>query len=618
MSKQSYSGPQATPDANASAAAAVGTSLGRYYLASQIASGGMATVFLATVKGPGGFEKVNALKRIHPHLAEESDFVDMFLDEARIASRINHANVCQVFDFGESDGTYFIAMEYLIGEPLSRAMKTIRRNFETLDSARLPVIACKIIADACEGLHAAHNLKGKDGNHLNVVHRDVSPQNLFVTYEGNVKVVDFGIASASDRVHHTSAGQVKGKFSYMAPEQSRGGKIDRRADVWALGVVLWEMLTLRRLFRRETTVETLTAMLNDPIPPPSTYRPGVPPRLDEIVLKALARSPDDRYATAREFGRDLARFAGATGEPADAAELAEWMDSIFPDGRQRKYDIMDAAQRGELDKTVVTHMEVSESEVQAVDPDRLPPPAENPEYPSQTPPPVDSPLNQAGVAAPAMGTPAQGTGPYAAQPGPYAAQTGPYPAQGGGRPMLYAALGALSVLILVGIAGVVGWAALTGDPPPPIAENPSTQQTPEDPIEPEVIPEPDTGVIPVQVDAGPAVVVPEVVVPREIRRGRMGRMRPVMMDPVAMMDPDPPAMMDPPEATSGLAFITTPGGWANVYNASGRHLGQTPLRLTLPVGTHQLRLRPFGQPPDRRIRVTVSGEGTARVVTRLD
>jgi serine/threonine-protein kinase len=625
MSKQSYSGNATPHDAKASAAAAVGTKLGRYYLASQIASGGMATVFLATVKGPGGFEKVNALKRIHPHLAEETDFVDMFLDEARIASRIHHANVCQVFDFGESEGTYFIAMEYLIGEPLSRAMKTIRKNFETLDSARLPVIACKIIADAAEGLHAAHDLKGRDGNLLNVVHRDVSPQNLFVTYDGNVKVVDFGIASASDRVHHTSAGQVKGKFSYMAPEQSRGGSIDRRADVWALGVVMWEMLTLRRLFRRETTVETLTAMLNDPIPPPSTYRPGVDPQLDQIVLKALARDPDNRYATARDFARDLTRYAGATGEPAHAAELADWMDAIFPDGRQQKYDIMDAAQRGELDATVVTHMEVSESEVQPVDPDRLPPPAADPHYPSETPAPMDA-------QSPTMpgGTPVVGPGgshyPQQQATGPYAAQTGPYPAQGG-RPMLYAALGALSVLILVGIAGAVAWAALTGDTPPPAVGTASAIE----PVQPQgdPIPEPPSmepqaeadaavgeGSDEEEADAGTEIATAPTMRPNMIRRGGRNMRR-----TGGRMDPDMEPDMEPAEqqSSTGEAVIMTPGGWANVYDAGGRHLGQTPLRVTLPVGTHQLRLRPFGQPPDQRIRVTITGDGNlARVVTRVE
>ncbi len=623
MSKQSYSGNATPHNAKAAAAAAVGTKLGRYYLASQIASGGMATVFLATVKGPGGFEKVNALKRIHPHLAEETDFVDMFLDEARIASRIHHANVCQVFDFGESDGTYFIAMEYLIGEPLSRAMKTVRKNFETLDSPRLPILACKIIADAAEGLHAAHELRGRDGNQLNVVHRDVSPQNLFVTYDGNVKVVDFGIASASDRVHHTSAGQVKGKFSYMAPEQSRGGNIDRRADVWALGVVMWEMLTLRRLFRRETTVETLTAMLNDPIPPPSTYRPGIHPDLDNIVLKALARDPDQRYSTARELARDLARFSGSTGHPADAAELADWMDAIFPDGRQRKYDIMDAAQRGELDATVVTHMEVSESEVQPVDPDRLPPPATDPVYPSETPMPYGA---QPGVAP--GGTPIVGAGgvPTYAPPhmtGPHAAQTGPYQAQGGGRPMLYAALGALSVLILVGIAGTVAWAALTDQPVPTTASNtPPETATVEDPtpVSPTMLDNdptaPDAGEEGDEEEVDAGAETPTVDMRRPATGGR-GMRRP-RMDPVQTMEP---ATMEAAaqESSTGVAFISTPGGWANVYDSNGRPLGQTPLRVTLPVGTHTLRLRPFGQPPDQRIRVNITGDGNlARVVTRVE
>ena len=202
--------------------------IGRYELCFELASGGMASVHLARVEGNPGFEKLVALKRIHPHLACEPEYIEMFLDEARIASRITHSNVCSVFDFGEADGEYFIAMEYLVGEPLSRVHRRVLADLDQRSSPLLPMRMARIIAQACEGLHAAHELADGDGESLHVVHRDVSAENLFVTYDGATQVVDFGIAHARQRVHHTEAGQVKGTFPYMAPEQ-----IPRRSSTGA-------------------------------------------------------------------------------------------------------------------------------------------------------------------------------------------------------------------------------------------------------------------------------------------------------------------------------------------------------------------------------------------------
>ncbi|HEY8432973.1 MAG TPA: serine/threonine-protein kinase, partial [Sandaracinaceae bacterium] len=322
------------------------THLGRYEMGAEIASGGMATVYLARMSGAAGFEKLVALKRVHPHLAKEPAFVDMFLDEARIASRIQHPNVCQVFDFGEADGEYFIAMEFLVGETLAKVQRAIASS-PLLHDPRRPFIAVRLIADACEGLHAAHELRGRDGELINVVHRDVSPQNLFVGYDGHVKVVDFGIASASDRLHQTSSGTVKGKFAYMAPEQARGKRVDRRADVFALGVVLWELLAFQRLFRRDTPAETLVALMSETIVPPSKISPLAPPELDPIVLRALERDPDQRYPTARELGRDLVRAAGRIGDAVDRAEVCEWMEKLFPDGKRRHAILLESARWGE-------------------------------------------------------------------------------------------------------------------------------------------------------------------------------------------------------------------------------------------------------------------------------
>ena len=321
--------------------------IGRYQLCFELASGGMASVYLARAGGSPGFEKLVALKRIHAHLASEQSYVEMFLDEARIASQITHPNVCSVFDFGEVDGEYFIAMEYLVGEPLSRVHRRVLANADERTSPLLPARMARIIAQACEGLHAAHELKGTDGESLHVVHRDVSAENLFVTYDGGAQVVDFGIAHARQRMHHTDAGQVKGTFPYMAPEQMTAAPVDRRVDVWALGAVLWELLTLRRLFLRDNDVNTMYAVLSSEIKPPSEYRSDVSPELDEVVLKALKRNPDERWQTAREMGKAIRRVLAQEEQLVGPAELADWMAELFPEGEARKRRLMDIARTGE-------------------------------------------------------------------------------------------------------------------------------------------------------------------------------------------------------------------------------------------------------------------------------
>jgi serine/threonine-protein kinase len=317
--------------------------IGRYELCFELASGGMASVYLARIDGVSGFEKLVALKRIHRHLAKDKGYVDMFLDEARIASRITHPNVCSVFDFGEADGDHYIAMEYLVGEPLSRLMSRSARDPKQRKSPLLPLRMARVIAEACEGLHAAHELKDANGDLLQVVHRDVSPRNLFVTYDGAVQVVDFGIASARQRIHHTATGKVKGTFAYMAPEQLAADSIDRRVDIWALGVALWEMLAVKRLFKRDTTANTIHAVLYEEILPPSSHRRQVPEELDRIVMKALQRDPKDRWPTAREMGRALRKFLGGQNEIMGPVELSEWMGEVFPQGEARKSQLMEIA-----------------------------------------------------------------------------------------------------------------------------------------------------------------------------------------------------------------------------------------------------------------------------------
>ena len=306
--------------------------LGRYRVVDEIGVGGMASVHLARMDGPGGFQKWVAIKRIHPHLVEDDQFVDMFLDEARIAAGINHANVAQVFDLGKDDNTYWIAMEYLHGEPLREVMRRAEERRMRIS----PELAARISSDAAEGLHAAHELRGKNGQLLGLVHRDVTPHNLFLTYDGYTKVVDFGIAKVADRLSSTRAGTLKGKLAYMSPEQVRGAEVDRTTDIFALGVVLWEITTNQRLFRMDTDLDTLEKVQACIVPPPSTIVPGYPMELEQVVMKALAKRKQDRFQTAREFSRALQSYLMRSGAFVGPEEVSSFVRNVFADRIQKR------------------------------------------------------------------------------------------------------------------------------------------------------------------------------------------------------------------------------------------------------------------------------------------
>ena len=295
----------------------------------------MGSVYLARAEGPGGLGRVVAVKCVAPELAGTSRLVDMFLDEARIASQIVHPNVSTAFDFGEAEGTYYLAMDYLIGEPVSRIAQAMgERGAAARRGGRWPSVVARIAADAAEGLHAAHELTDASGRPMEVVHRDVSPDNVFVTYDGGVRVLDFGIAAARDKLYVTSTGELKGTIGYMAPEQLEGGVVDRRTDVWALGVLGWELLTGSPLFARRSSGDTASAVANAPIVPPHELANDVPEPLSRIVVRALSRDPATRYATARDMGRALVAFLASS--PAGPADVAETMHTLFPNGRTER------------------------------------------------------------------------------------------------------------------------------------------------------------------------------------------------------------------------------------------------------------------------------------------
>jgi len=303
-----------TPASNAPRA------IGRYLLFDEIASGGMATVHLGRLLGPAGFSRTVAVKRLHPQYAKDPEFVAMFLDEARLAARIRHPNVVSTMDVVAEAGELFLVMEYVQGESLARLLRTASNRDERIP----PNVAVAIGSQTLLGLHAAHEAKNERGDPLGIVHRDVSPQNILVGVDGVAHVVDFGVAKAVARVHTTQDGALKGKIAYMAPEQLRQQPVDRRTDVFAASVVLWEVFANRRLFAAGDVAASVTKILSDEIPPPSRFSPDLPPALDAVVLKGLERNPDKRHASARDMARELS----AALPPAGTLEVGEWVESI--------------------------------------------------------------------------------------------------------------------------------------------------------------------------------------------------------------------------------------------------------------------------------------------------
>ncbi|MCX5741190.1 MAG: protein kinase [Proteobacteria bacterium] len=305
--------------------------LGRYELITRIGQGGMADVQLALQRGPAGFEKLVVVKLVHSRLATEKAFVDMLLDEARVAALLKHPNVVDIYDLGEVDGRYFIAMEYLEGEPLLAVLRAGR------DGERLDVSStARLIADTAEGLDAAHELRSMAGKPLELVHHDVSLGNIVVLYNGHVKLVDFGVAKATQSA--STRTKVQGKFSYMAPEKLKGAQGDRRSDIFSLGCVLWEALTLRRLFKGSTDDETMKQVLESHIPTPSVANGDVSPVWDPIVMRALERDENKRYASAKELAEDLEAVLLTEGYGRKNTVIASYMQRTFKehiDARQK-------------------------------------------------------------------------------------------------------------------------------------------------------------------------------------------------------------------------------------------------------------------------------------------
>jgi eukaryotic-like serine/threonine-protein kinase len=304
--------------------------LGRYRLIAEIGHGGMAEVYLALLEGDLGFNKLLVLKKIRPELAEDPEMMAMFLDEARLSARLHHPNVVETHEVAQEDGHTFMAMEYLEGQSLHRILYRLRR-----EGGLPPALHLQILADVLAGLHHAHELADWDETPLGVVHRDVTPQNVFVTYEGGVKVVDFGIAKVKGASSETRAGVVKGKVAYMAPEQARGEAVDRRTDIFAAGVMLWEAATGTRPFRGLSDVEILHRLIQGEVPSARAANPALPEALEAIITRAIAPSRADRYATAAELRAAIEGYLETLPSRPPARELGRLVTQHFAEDRAR-------------------------------------------------------------------------------------------------------------------------------------------------------------------------------------------------------------------------------------------------------------------------------------------
>ncbi|WP_236607668.1 serine/threonine-protein kinase [Sandaracinus amylolyticus] len=550
-----------------------------YVLVGKLGHGGMAEVFLALSQGPNGFRKLLVIKRLHAHMKDEPQIVEMFLDEAKLAARLHHPNVVQTNKVGSHRGHHFLAMEYLDGQPLNRVIKRTRDDHGVIP----PPIAARVVSDALDGLHYAHEARDYDGTPLQIVHRDVSPHNLFVTYDGQVKLLDFGIAKAVTQESNTRTGLIKGKFAYIAPEQARGEVVDRRADLWSMGITLWECLAGRRLFRGASDVAILHATLNDEIPRLGDVVTGVPDELARIVDKSLQRNPDRRYATAAEFKQDLDDWLATQSRASSRTTLAALMRTVFSDTIE--------AQKESL-RVCLAQVDAVSGELRIGAPGPLPregTPVTTSAKVVKAPPVLD--VTRAERAPDA-------------------------------RWKLVAIAGAvvIGVLLAVVVPFAIGGettAETTVSPEPAAAPAPVAGSAP-------VGPEPSAPIEPRPEVTSPAAARDELPQAPSIDSRRGGARSPVRRPatgvraaapappPVATTAELAPAPSPPSQVATGqLSLDTTP--WAIVF-LGGRRLGITPLEnVELPAGTHTLTLRNPERGIETTYRVTVeAGQPTSR------
>ena len=623
------------PDANKAYAlvAIPPQSYDKYTLIGKLGHGGMAEVNLAVAQGKGGFRKLTVIKRLHRHLAMEPGFIDMFLDEARLAARLNHPHCVQTYEVGEVEGNHFLAMEYLDGQGLERLLRMSGQLDETMPAP----LAARIVADALDGLAYAHELTDFDGTELCVVHRDVSPQNIFITYNGMVKLLDFGIAKAATHVVETKTGVIKGKYAYIAPEQALGQTVDQRSDLWSMGVVLWEVLTGRRLFKSVNELATLHETLQGEIKLPSAFRPDLPTELDTICMRALQRDPEQRYQSAQEMKDELERYIRSVPSPPGRKQIARLMKERFGGVIETHKKTLAACLKGTgqvthstIERLVPQNTTSSETGMKSLDGAGHTP----------TPTPTPAPVSHSSVTPPPNTMSRSMEAPAEERPGAWIWKAG-----------VVAAV--IAIALLLGLllplgdddettTGAVGAVATSEVPSPPddVVLEPTeipTETTPEAPP-PNAVPDDavdtgdtgDTGegtAAPPDDEAGGADDAEEPapssrrrrLTARErarlaaARRERREREQQQAAQQSTQQPPDPP----PPAGDTGfLTLVTTP--WTNVTLGS-RTLGMTPLmRVELPPGAHTLRLvnREAGIDQTYRIQIRAGQTTTRRVGLR--
>jgi eukaryotic-like serine/threonine-protein kinase len=580
---------------------------GKYHLFASLGRGGMADVFLAVSRGPMGFNKLVVIKRLRPALAEEASFRNMFLDEARLAARLNHPNVVHTYEVGEHNGIYFIAMEYLEGQSLNKVIKEAVRRNEVID----PVYCARLVSDALSGLHHAHELRDYDGRPLNIIHRDVSPHNVFATYDGHVKLVDFGIAKAALSSTETEVGVLKGKVAYMAPEQAMGGPIDHRADIFAMGIVLWELLARQRLMTGDSAANTLHRLMNMPIPRVSELV-NVDPALDDIVARALEKDVNLRFQSAAEMRDALEGWIQSTGRLIKQDDIGRFIGCLFQRVRE------------EVQRQIQSHMAVvataqSTGELQALTLDSLRRMEQNGStkllrlgtsgsgavsaMPAPTPLPPEPSHGSGSGSVPSMQMPLHSM--------PIPSQSMRTQKEGSGARVVLLLLGLLiGLALLVTLAVVLRPRARpapvalndTATVPPVLATPPPTTAAPVDPAPP-------TSAASAQAPAPPDSAIPAPT-------GRRPVAHPVQTHkpPTPPPSPPPSANVPPPSTNDDPGFLTLQTyPFTRVYEG-GRALGTTPLyKVALTPGSHTLTL----ENPEQGIKQTYtvnikSGETSSR------
>jgi eukaryotic-like serine/threonine-protein kinase len=543
-------------------------SIGPYRVYRRIASGGMASVYLARREGARGLQKVVAVKRMHAHLARRRDYVEMFLDEVRLVSRVRHPYVASIIDCGDSLGRPYMAMEYVAGESLSAVMARLAERPDLTSSPRFPRLVARLVANLCQGLHAAHEASDEHGRPLGLVHRDINPPNLFMAFDGSVRVIDFGVAQARHRLHQTRTGILKGKIGYMPPEAFRREVLDRRADVWSMGVVLWELLTQRRLFKRSSEIDTITAVCAGDIARPSSINPVVPRVLDAAVATALEATRERRHPTARDLGENLERYLDDCDDVVTDADFSAWLRDLFPASSEHQRKLLSWVQEHSGEGRT-----------------------------------GDSVL-QAGVER----------APSEPLPGPPVHH---WP-RGFWRTLGVAAALEVLVMVLLASAALRGRvsprapiapvalataAAVEAPAPAPIGAPPEDEKEPPPPVPP---------------DPPPAFVGPPVPAPAPRPRGRV--VAPARRAPARRAVALPVEATEPPltvpQVSEGQLLITTPGTSAEV-RFRDRLIGRTPCYVVLPAGRQRIALTYRDRPGQTPIEVSVPAGGLLTVRATL-